>query len=299
MTASAWFAETGAHHIISYEYHERLYGGRSPYQFIDIVETLEYGRMLFLDGVAQSSERDEFIYHEALVHPAVLTHPDPQTICIIGGAEGATLKETLKHPTVSRVVMVDIDEMLVRACQEHLPGYSCGAYDDPRLELIFGDGRGFLEETDEVFDAVIIDLSDPLPDSPGVYLFTREFYQLVYDRLSEEGAAGVQGESLQPWRVHFHARLVNTMATIFPNVFGYQYNLPSFHEVHGMILASKGQDPRQLDLGGRITQRGLELKYLSPNYMPGLFYMPGYVEEAYSQYSEILTDDQPYTVIIE
>ncbi|MEW6263096.1 MAG: fused MFS/spermidine synthase [Thermodesulfobacteriota bacterium] len=291
------FAERcGRNHSVNYQCRQVVFSGRSEYQSIDFVDTLEYGRMLFLDGVAQSSERDERIYHELMVHPALLTHPHPTSVCVIGGSEGATIREIFKHPEVRRVVMVDIDEQLVGLCRQHLPHYSAGAYDDPRLTLLFTDGRAFLEKTDQKFDVILVDLSDPVPDSPSVMLFTREFYQTVFNRLEPDGVACFQGESLQPWRVELHARMVNTLAAVFPVVTAYPYALPCFHEIHAFILASRQEDPRRMNMGQKLADKNLDLVYLSPTFLPGLFFIPGYVEKAYGRYTEILTDAKPLVV---
>jgi len=296
MNKTDWYAENGGQNIkFNYRYRTQIYSGRSQYQQIDIVDTYEYGRMLFLDEVAQSSERDEYIYHEALVHPAMLTHPNPEKVCVIGGAEGATVREILRHPGVKRVVMVDIDEEVVRLCRRYLPEWNAGSFDDPRLELRIEDGRKYLEETKESFDVILVDLSDPVPDSPAVYLFTQEFYQVLHDRLTGQGAACYQAESLQPWRVELHARMFNTLARVFPIVRSYPYYLPAFHEIHGFILSSKKEDPRAVDFGQVMAARGLELRYLSPTYFKALFHVPGYVEQAYREYREPLTDAQPLT----
>ena len=180
MTDPIWFTEDGATNVVvHYRCLRSVYSGRSRYAKIDIVDTAEYGRMLFLDGIAQSADQDEFIYHESLVHPAMLIHPNPRSVCIVGGAEGATIREVAKYQDVNRIVMVDIDEELVNVCLQHLSSWSKGAYEDPRLELHIGDGRKFLEQTKEIFDVIIVDLNDPTEDSPAVFLFTREFYQLV------------------------------------------------------------------------------------------------------------------------
>ncbi|MEJ2429687.1 MAG: methyltransferase domain-containing protein [Deltaproteobacteria bacterium] len=198
MNETVWFAEDGATNlVINYRCLRTVYSGRSAYARIDIVDTAEYGRMLFLDGIAQSAEEDEFIYHESLVHPAMLLHPNPRSVCIIGGAEGATIREVAKYQNVSRIVMVDIDEDLVRICRQHLGSWSNGAYEDPRLQLHIGDGRKFLEQAEETFDVIMVDLNDPTEDSPAIYLFTREFYQLVHHRLGKEGIGCFQGTDLQ------------------------------------------------------------------------------------------------------
>jgi len=298
MSKQFWFAEDGAENVvISFRAPNRIYAGRSRYARIDVVDTVEYGRMLFLDGIAQSAALDEFIYHESLVHPAMLAHPNPRSVCIIGGAEGATIREVAKYGDVHRIVMVDIDGELIEVCRRYLPDWSAGAYEDPRLELIIGDGRRYLEETGETFDVILVDLGDPTAGSPAVSLFTREFYDLVFRRLTPQGLACFQGEDLQPNRLAFHARMVNTIHSVFPHVVPYPYLLPSFHGLCAHVLASKDLDPRTLDLGERLASQPFRLRYLSPAFLRGLFRLPAYVEEAYDHYREIMTDADPCLVL--
>ena len=294
MTDPIWFAEDGATNVvIQYRCLRVVYSGRSSYARIDIVDTAEYGRMLFLDGIAQSAEQDEFICHECLVHPAMLLHPSPRSVCIVGGAEGATIREVAKYQEVKRIVMVDIDQELVDICRQHLSSWSDGAYEDPRLELQIADGRKFLEQTEETFDLVFVDLNDPTEDSPAVYLFTREFYQLVYRRLSKEGIACFQGTDLQPAKLALHARMYNTISSAFQWVVSYPYMMPSFHATHSFILASKEVDPRSVDLGERLQNQKFTLQYLAPSFLQGLFRVPQYVEEAYKKHREVITDAKP------
>ena len=294
MNEPVWFAEDGATNlVINYRCLRTVYSGHSAYARIDIVDTEEYGRMLFLDGIAQSAEHDEFIYHEALVHPAMLLHPNPRSVCIIGGAEGATIREVAKYPDVSRIVMVDIDEELVKVCKQHLSSWNNGAYEDPRLHLHIGDGRKFLEHTEETFDVIMVDINDPTEDSPAVYLFTREFYQLVYRRLGKEGIGCFQGTDLQPNKLKLHARIYNTISSVFPRVVSYPYMLPSFHCIHSFILACKGMEPMFSDLGERLQKQRFKLEYLTPPFLQTLFHMPAYVEEAYGQNQQIITDAKP------
>ena len=297
MSEQFWFAEDGAENVvISFRALRRVYAGRSRYARIDVVDTVEYGRMLFLNGIAQSAALDEFIYHESLVHPAMLVHPAPRTVCVIGGAEGATIREVAKHGRIRRIVMVDIDGELIEVCRRCLPEWSAGAYEDTRVELHIGDGRRYLEEAEETFDVILVDLGDPTEGSPAVSLFTREFYDVVFRSLTPQGLACFQGEDLQPNRLEFHARMVNTIRSVFPYVAPYPYLLPSFHGLCGHILASKNLDPRTLDLGERLKRQPFRLRYLSPVCLRGLFGLPAYVEEAYGQYREIMTDANPCLV---
>ncbi len=294
MSDPIWFVEDGAKNVIlRYRCSGTVYSGRSRFARIDIVDTVEYGRMLFLDGIAQSAEQDEFIYHESLVHPPMLTHPNPRSVCVIGGAEGATIREVTKYRNVNRIVMVDIDEELVNICQQYLSSWSAGAYEDPRLELHIADGRTFLEQSEESFDVLIVDINDPTEDSPAVSLFTREFYQLVYRRLSQDGIGCFQGTDLQPTRLTLHARMFNTISSVFEWVVAYPYMLPSFHEMHSFILASKKLDPRTVDLGQRLLEQDMKPQYFSPSLLEGFFSVPGYVEEAYLNHQDLITDARP------
>lgn len=294
MTDPIWFTEDGATNVVvQYRCLRPVYSGRSRYAKIDIMDTAEYGRMLFLDGIAQSAEQDEFIYHESLVHPAMLIHPNPRSVCIVGGAEGATIREVAKYQDVNRIVMVDIDEELVNVCRQHLGSWSNGAFEDPRLELHIGDGRKFLEQTKETFDVIIVDLNDPTEDSPAVFLFTREFYQLVHRCLNRDGVACFQGADLQPNRLALHARMFNTISSEFKWVTAYPYMMPSFHEMHSFILASKELEVQSMDLGAQLQKQEFELQYLSPAFFKGLFNVPAYVQTAYKKHKELITDAKP------
>jgi spermidine synthase len=124
-----------------------LFSKQTQFQRMEIIETKSYGRCLILDGKMQSSQADEFIYHEALVHPAMLSHPEPKRVFVVGGGEGATVREILRHKSVERVLMVDIDEDVVEGSKQYLPEWSQGAFDDPRVELRYMDARKYLEET--------------------------------------------------------------------------------------------------------------------------------------------------------
>ena len=262
---------------------------QSRYQKIDVLDTYEYGRMLFLDNMAQSSELDEFIYHEMMVHPCMLSHRPVRNACIIGGAEGATLREVLRHDP-ERVVMVDIDEELVRVCQQHLPQWSQGAFADPRVELLFLDGRKYLEETRETFDAILIDLSDPLENAPSTLLYTREFYRTVAERLSPNGCVAVQSESFNLVRIETHARVRNTLCAVFPYVRTYPCLTHAFHEIYSFALASKSRDPAQADIESALKETGLQCRYYSAELHRGLFHLPGYVHEAYRRFDRPITD---------
>src|SRR5262245_40929156 len=188
-----WFFETTtsveghAHAIV-----RTVVALRTEFQQMEILETASYGKCLVLDGRIQSSVADDFIYHETLVHPAMVLHPHPESALVIGGGEGATLREILRYPSIRRAVMVDIDQRVVEACRQHLPEMHQGAFEDRRTELRHEDARGWLERTSERFDVAIVDLTEPLEAGPACLLFTREFYQLLSDRLTPHGTLALQ-----------------------------------------------------------------------------------------------------------
>ena len=173
---------------------------RSPYQAIEIVELGSYGKALILDGKVQSTTADEFIYHESIIHPAMLCHPHPRRVFVVGGGEGAPVREILKHPSVESVLMVDIDSEVVEFCRRHLPEMSAGAFEDARVRVEFMDARAFLESSDQTFDILIIDISEPIEEGPAYLLFTQEFYKIVFDRSDRTRRAGSPGRDHQPDR---------------------------------------------------------------------------------------------------
>jgi spermidine synthase len=287
-----WFREIiGTGLEIFYRCQNFVYSGQSRFQGIAIVDTKVHGRMLFLDGICQSSEKDEFIYHEMLVHPALFGHPEPRSVLVIGGATGASLREIFRHPEIQRVVMVDIDGELIELCKRHLPQWHEGRFDDPRLELLIEDGRKYLETSSETFDSVILDLSDPFEGSPALLLFTREFYHLVRARLTPKGTVAVQAQGISPEEVALHARITNTMKSVFPVVRPYPYTLYSFHRPDAHVLASLDPDWSPDALIERTETTPLPLRYFSPEIARGMFNLPPYLHEAYETFNQILTDD--------
>ncbi len=289
-----WIKESPANGIsISYLCDAVIYSGASRYQKIDIVETRLHGRMLFLDRVGQSAEMDEFIYHELLVHPAMFSHPNPERVLIIGGAEGATLREVLRHETVKKATLVDIDGELVELCKIYLPSWHKGCFDDPRAEVIIEDGRKYLEQSKEKFDVIIIDLSDPLEGSPAVFLFTKEFYTLVRDHLTEKGCVGIQGEGASPQENILHVRIVNTLKRVFPIVKPYIYSIHSFHRPDSHIFTTVWTEWSPSFIKERFLKSGMKLRYLTAEMLEHLFILPQYLIDAYNQSDQIITDDNP------
>ncbi len=216
-----------------------LYSGKTAFQNVEIIETDFFGRCLIMDGKIQSSQFDEYIYHETLIHPAMVLHPKPKKVFVAGGGEGAVLREILKHPSVEKVVMVDIDREAVELCKKYLPEWSQGTFGDPRVEVVYMDARKYLEENMEKWDVIFLDLPEPLDDSPCYLLFTSEFYKIVAQRLQTGGHLALQADNLNPRLFHCHAAIYNTLKKHFKNVESYGTYIPSFDTKWGFIFASQ------------------------------------------------------------
>jgi spermidine synthase len=215
-----------------------LHSGRTAFQEVLIADTYNYGRALFLDGVIQSSEDDESLYHELLVQPAMLRHPEPRDVLILGGGEGATLREVLAHGAVRSCTMVDIDHELVELSRAHLQVWHRGAFDDPRARIVEMDGRTFVERDATFYDVVIVDLVDMLESGPAQQLYTRQFYELLKRRLRRGAIVAVQGLEFSFLDEKGHAALARTLRTMFSEVYSYRELIPSFLGAWGFIVAS-------------------------------------------------------------
>ena len=222
-----------------YRVAERLASQRSDFQDILIVRTETYGRALFVDGAIQSSECDEHIYHESLVHPAMLLHAAPRRVLILGGGEGASLREALRYDCVAEATMVDIDGPLVDLCRRHLPEWSAGALDDPRARVVIADARDWIETSREQFDVIIMDVTDQIDFGPSFPLYTRDFYRAVDARLAEGGLFVVQAGELSAADYFSHCSIRRTLETVFADVVSYVHAIPSYFAQWSWAIASQ------------------------------------------------------------
>jgi len=272
--------------------------GETPYQSYLLYESRGFGKVLMLDAEVQSTERDEYIYHEALVHPAMLAHPQPGEVLVVGGGEGATLREVLKHPTVRRAVMVDIDKELVEVARAHMPEWHQGAFDDPRTELVFADARGWLAANERRFDVIVLDLTDPVGrENPAKLLYTREFYELVASRLAPGGVVVTQAGMLMLDRYQVHTVLHRTMREVFPYVRSYRDWIPGFFLAYGFIVAAEGFDPATYSPGvlkARILERGLKLRHLDADFIEAMFVLPRDMRAWIESETVVSTDARPF-----
>ncbi len=291
-----WFRESFSDYIIFENKMEKVYfTGHSKFQKIDIVKLKNWGKTLYLDSKIQSSQIDERVYHESLVHPSLLLHPNPENVLIIGGGEGATLREVLKYKQVKSATMVDIDGELVDMCKRYMPEWSSGAFEDKRTELIIDDAKKFIENSDKRFDIIISDLTEPLDDGPSKYLFTVEYYQKLYDLLKPEGVIVLQSGPAFTGLLGFMGSVNQTLKQVFDEVIPYQSFVLSFSMMWGFNLGFKGLSHKEesLKIGERIKERDIELEFLSSDYIKGMMLLPKAILKELNK-GKISTDKNPF-----
>jgi len=268
------YDEAGEQH--QYKVKEILAIGETQYQQYAILDTYAFGALLFLDGYVQSAQKDEHIYHECLIQPAMLAHPAPKKALVIGAGEGATAREILYHPSIERVVLIDLDEELINLCDKYLTTFHRGAFHHPKVELAFQDGYSYLENTNERFDIIVIDVVDAIEEGPAQKLYTREFYHFLKTKcLTENGIVVVQSMEMNDvdlnddWHVH------REMSQSFNHVCSYATFVPSFWSKWRYTIASDAIDLNvvtQEQLDAAIQQRGIEnkLNFFSGEVFPSL-----------------------------
>ena len=237
------FAQTEEHaHAIE----EVYYAGQTPFQSVGVIRTPVFGKMLILDGDTQSAQADEKIYHETLVHPALAAVRDPAQVLILGGGEGATLREVLRCSSVERVTMVDIDGRVIELSKKFLPEWSAGAFDDPRARVVVGDAVRFLDESKEHYALIISDLTEPLEDSPSHPLFCAAVFSSVKARLEEGGLYVLQASTAGVHNCALHAKMARTLRAYYSHVRSFYTHVPSFDNDWAFIACSDAIDLAQL-----------------------------------------------------
>lgn len=243
------FAPTEQHH---HALEELLFSGRSEYQQIAIVRSPVFGKMLVIDGDTQSSQADERIYHETLVHPALAAASDRKEVLIVGGGEGATLREVLRSPDVTRCTMVDIDAMVLELSKRYLGEWSEGAFDDPRARVIVGDALQFMRSDGARYGAIVSDLTEPLQDSPSNPLFNDDVFALIKSRLLEGGVYVLQASTAAVHNSGLHCKMARTLRRHYAHVASFSTHVPAFDTQWAFLACSdridlSRLDPREID----------------------------------------------------
>ncbi len=283
--------------VLYHAIHRVIVHKRTAYQEMWIVDCGTYGKGLILDGLWQSSTGDDFLYHEALVQPACVHHGGPQRALVLGGGEGATVRELLKWKTIERVVMVDLDREVVEACKEHLPEMHQGAFDDPRVELVFQDAMDYLDSSSEKWDVIISDLTDPTESGPSFQLFTREYFEKARQVLRSGGCFLLQAGPVAPASMTMHVRLVSTLKAVFRYAHSYHIYVPVLGLPWGFILASDAPintrpDPEQVDRLLAEKTNG-QFKMFDGIALLGLMQSPKYVRDAIARETTVYTLEHP------
>ncbi len=273
-----WVTETHRNMVsLGFRVEKTLFSGTSPYQQVDVVKTAGHGALLLNDGIVMVSERDEFVYHEMIAHVPLFTLADPRRVLIIGGGDGGTAREVLRHKSIERVVMVEIDEMVVEACRQHLPSLSC-ALDDPRLELIIDDGVKYAKNADETFDAVLIDSTDPI--GPAQPLFDKAFYENISRLLADNGIMISQSES-PFYDTVIQQSMFSNQRPFFDKIHMYTFATLTYPGgLWSFGFATKGPCPATDFDPSRVAAANMTMQYYNPEIHRAAFALPAFVTKA-------------------
>ena len=281
-TKDVWFTERNDNIALSLKHDGKLYDVQSDFQKVEVYKTFAYGNMLTLDGMVMTTEKDEYVYHEMITHIPMMTHPNPKRILIIGGGDGGTAREILKHPGVEEVVMVEIDDKVIEASKQFLPSIA-SAFDDPKLTLIVDDGIKYVNDAkDGTFDIVLVDSTDPV--GPGEGLFTAEFYKEVYRILKKDGIMVTQSESPR-----FNEKVFVEIYDCYREIFGkdkvhcYLAYIPTYptgmwsfsYSAKGDCDPLAGLDAAKVD----TLSNQLQLKYYNAEIHRAAFALPNFVKK--------------------
>jgi spermidine synthase len=258
----------------------RLQTLQSPYQRIEVYDTPQFGRLFRLDGRLMTSEGDEFFYHECMTHPAMLAHPNPQSVLVIGGGDGGSSEELFKHPSVNRIVMAELDQAVIDVSKRYLGAIHRGAFDDPRLTVRIGDGFDFVRSTQERFDLIVLDLTDP--DTPAFHLYSEQFFRMCRAILNPGGML-----TLHLGSPVFQASTVRKNADHLRRVFSQVHPMALYIPLYGSLwclaIASDTANPRAIgseQIAARMRERNLtDLRYYNAEVHDALFVLPNFVRD--------------------
>jgi spermidine synthase len=274
--ADTWFTEKHTPHAgITLAVGGRLFDQQSQYQHVEVLETLEFGRMLLLDGCVMVTDRDEYVYHEMITHPALLAHPKPDTVLIIGGGDGGTVREALRHKAVRSVHLVEIDPMVIDASRQFFPALTKDL-DNPRVQVLVKDGFDHLDDHPGAYDVILVDSMDPVGEAAK--LFTSPFFEKVKRAMKPGGIAVFQSES--PF---YHAeilrQLMESLRKTFRYVAPYLANIPTYPSgMWSFTFTSDAIDPRTCALRSEPALAD-GLRYFHPDLFRAAFVTPNYLRK--------------------
>jgi spermidine synthase len=274
-----WYTEKHSEHVgITMQVTRTLFSGKSEFQQLDILETPEYGRMMLLDGLVMVTERDEFVYHDMITHPVLFTHPAPRNILVIGGGDGGSIREIMKHPGVEQAVLCEIDGLVIAKSIEFLPSMA-GEIDgsNPRVKLHVDDGLAYIRDHRNEFDVILVDSTDPI--GPAVGLFEEDFYRLVFGALKDDGIMVAQSES-PFYHAEIQKNMYRNLRTVFPIVEMYQAFIPTYPSgLWSFAFASKKYHPVRDFNRQRAASRSFHTRYYNEDLHLGAFMLPTFARE--------------------
>ena len=273
-----WFSEKSTETCkFSIKVKEQIYSEKTPFQTIAFFESYDFGRFFTLDGLMMVNEKDEFIYHDMIVHVPMAVNPTIKKVLVIGGGDGGTVRELTRHNSIESIDLVDIDERVVRLCEKYLP-LTASKFEDPRVSTYFEDGVAFVKKRQDYYDLILVDSTDPI--GPGEGLFTSEFYKDCYKALNSNGILINQHES--PYFNNYALEMQKAhkkLKSIFDVCKVYQFHMPTYASGHWLFgFASKGLDPIKDHKKEEWESLGLITKYYNSGIHFGSFQLPSYVQ---------------------
>lgn len=268
-----WFTEKQTENVgITVKINKTLHKEQTEYQKLDIVETEEWGNMLLLDDMIMTSEKDEFVYHEMVAHVPLFTHPNPEQVLVVGGGDGGVIRELLKHPSIKKATLVDIDEKVIEYSKKFLPSIA-GQLDDARVNVQIGDGFMHIAQSNNQYDVIMVDSTEPI--GPAVNLFTKGFYAGISKALKEDGLFVAQSDN--PWfKADLIAKVQSDVKEIFPITRLYTANIPTYPSgLWCFTLGSKKYDPLALS---EERFHEIETKYYTKELHKAAFVLPKFIE---------------------
>ncbi|WP_392454715.1 spermidine synthase [Chryseomicrobium aureum] len=269
-----WYTEKQTENFgITMKINKTLHVEQTEWQFLEMAETAEWGNMLFLDGMVMTSQKDEFVYHEMVAHVPLFTHPNPENVLVVGGGDGGVIREVMKHPKVKKATLVDIDGKVIEYSKKYLPEIA-GELDNPRVEVIVGDGFMHIAKSENEYDVIMVDSTEPM--GPAVDLFTKGFYAGIHKALKEDGLFVAQSDN--PW---FKADLIKQVQSdvkeIFPITKLYTANIPTYPSgLWCFTIGSKKHDPLNVPAE---QFHDIDTKYYTKELHTAAFVLPKFVKD--------------------
>ncbi|MDN5708461.1 MAG: spermidine synthase [Planococcus sp. (in: firmicutes)] len=272
--AGFWYTEKQTENFgITMKINKTLHTEQTDFQYLEMAETAEWGNMLFLDDMVMTSEKDEFVYHEMVAHVPLFTHPNPENVLVVGGGDGGVIREILKHPSVKKATLVDIDGKVIEYSKKFLPSIASGL-EDARVEVIVGDGFMHIAESENEFDVIMVDSTEPV--GPAVNLFSKGFYAGISKALKEDGIFVAQSDN--PWFTPDLIKQVQSdVKEIFPITKLYLANIPTYPSgLWSFTIGSKKYNPLEVPAE---RFHDIETKYYTPELHNAAFVLPKFVKD--------------------